>query len=142
MPDSEVTERGVVTYVVEYPGTNLIKVGQAKYFVDRFAQLKTGSPVDPVVVCVFRGARHEHEFHKRFSHLRHHGEFFHYTREVRDYLFAEALSEDRMTRQEAEVASPRIERTAERIRRQQRAAVRHAEVEKAQEMEQPLETNE
>jgi|ERR1700693_1823164 len=72
--------RTVLTYVLEYPGTNLVKIGQAKYFVDRFAQLKTGSPVDPQVLCVFRGADHERDFHKRFAHLRHHGEYYHFTK--------------------------------------------------------------
>jgi hypothetical protein len=95
----------LVTYVIEYPGTNLIKIGQAKYFVDRFAQLKTGSPVDPVVLCVFRGAKHEHEFHKRFSHLRHHGEFYYFTPEIRAYIFSDTLAPYRMTREEAEAHS-------------------------------------
>jgi hypothetical protein len=56
-------EGTIVTYVLEYPGTNLIKIGQAKYYADRFAQLVTGSPIYPVPVCVFRGAKHEHELH-------------------------------------------------------------------------------
>jgi hypothetical protein len=73
--------KNVVTYVVEYPGTNLVEIGQATYFVNRFAQLKTASPVDPEVVCVFRGERREHEIHLKFEHLRHHGEFYHYTAE-------------------------------------------------------------
>jgi len=74
----------VVTYVLEYPGTHLVKIDQAKYYVDRFAQLVTGSPIKPRTVCVFRGAKHEHELHKRFAHLLHHGEFHHYTRELRE----------------------------------------------------------
>jgi hypothetical protein len=69
----------IVTYVISYPGTNLAKIGQAKYFVDRFAQLKTGSPVDPEVLYLFRGSGHKRDFHKKFGHLRHHGEFYHYT---------------------------------------------------------------
>ena len=139
----------IVTYVIEYPGTNLIKIGQAKYFVDRFAQLKTGSPVDPVVLCVFRGAKHERGFHKRFNHLRHHGEFYHYTPEIKAYIFGDELAADRMTREEAEKLSPRIERTVEKLRRQKRdlesSLLQHgddlAEI-KAEEMEPPLETAE
>ena len=130
----------IVTYVIEYPGTNLIKIGQAKYFVDRFAQLKTGSPVDPVVLCVFRGSKHERDFHKRFNHLRHHGEFYHFTAEVNVYLFSDELSEYRLTREQAEALSPRIERNAERLRREKRTA-RLDEI-KAEEMEPSLETNE
>ncbi len=129
----------LVTYVIEYPGTNLIKIGQAKYFMDRFAQLKTGSPVDPVVLCVFRGAKHERDFHKRFNHLRHHGEFYHFTPEVRGYIFSDELAEHRLTREEAEALSPRIERMAERIRREKRLT--KIEQAKAAEMEPSLETN-
>jgi len=128
----------LVTYVIEYPGTNLIKVGQAKYFVDRFAQLKTGSPVDPQVVCVFRGARHEHEFHTRFKHLRHHGEFYHYTQELKDYINSTELDAHRMTRAEAEALSPRIERKADKLRREKR----EADAIKADEMDPSLETDE
>lgn len=132
----------LVTYVIEYPGTNLVKIGQAKYFVDRFAQLKTGSPVDPIVLCVFRGAKHEHEFHKRFSHLRHHGEFYHLTPEVRAFVFSEELAPYRMTREEAEALSPRIERKADRIRRERKASEQPSFQEiKAEELETPLETS-
>jgi hypothetical protein len=130
----------LVTYVIEYPGTNLIKIGQAKYFVDRFAQLKTGSPVDPIVLCVFRGAKHERNFHKRFDHLRHHGEFYHFTPELKAYIFSDELAEHRMTREEAEKLSPRIERRAERARREKRLS--ELDQIKAQEMQPSLETNE
>ena len=130
----------VVTYVIEYPGTNLIKVGQAKYFVDRFAQLKTGSPVEPNVVCVFRGAKHERDFHTKFAHLRHHGEFYHYTAELRDYIHSKVLDEFRMTRDEAMALSPRVERTVDKLRREKREADFAAI--KADEMALPLETNE
>jgi len=132
----------LVTYVIEYPGTNLIKIGQAKYFVDRFAQLKTGSPVDPVVLCVFRGAKHEKDFHKRFAHLRHHGEFYHFTAEVRQHIFSDELSLERMSREEAEALSPRIERKAERERRENQEARRNLDDIKAAEMEPSLETDE
>jgi len=139
--DTALESGTLVTYVVEYPGTNLVKIGQAKYFVDRFAQLKTASPVDPHVVCVFRGATHEYEFHKRFLHLRHHGEFYHYTAEIRDHLFSDLLNRHRITREEAERLSPRIERKAERLRREQRRENGDIEAIKAAEMESPLETN-
>lgn len=135
--------RDVLTYVLEYPGTNLVKIGQAKYFVDRLAQLKTGSPVDPVVLCVFRGSKHERDFHKRFAHLRHHGEFYHFTREISDYLFSRQLASERIGRDEAAAISPRIERKADKVRREKREALDAAIEEiKAKEMELPLETNE
>ncbi len=132
----------VVTYFIEYPGTNLVKIGQAKYFVDRFAQLKTASPVDPKVLCVFRGSKHERDFHRRFDHLRHHGEFYHFTQELQEYIFSEKLSKDRMNREEAEAMSPRIERKADKLRRQKRTTVPPLDLIKAEEMEAPLETNE
>ena len=130
----------VITYVIEYPGTNLIKVGQAKYFVDRFAQLKTGSPVEPNVVCVFRGAKHERDFHTKFAHLRHHGEFYYYTAELRDHIRSSELDEHRMTRDEAMALSPRVERTVDKARREKRNADLAAI--KADEMALPLETDE
>ncbi len=117
----------LLTYVIEYPGTNLVKFGQAKYFVDRFAQLKTGSPVIPVVICLFRGAKHERDFHKKFAHLRHHGEFFHFTAEVKHYLLGPEMEPHRMTLEEGHAYSPRIERTAERLRREKREAKALAE---------------
>jgi len=104
----------VVTYVLEYPGTNLVKIGQAKYYADRFAQLVTGSPIYPVPVCVFRGAKHEHELHERFVHLKHHNEFFYYTTELQEYLKSEACAEARITHQEAWALSPRVVRTRDR----------------------------
>lgn len=130
----------VVTYIIEYPGTNLIKVGQAKYFVDRFAQLKTASPVEPIVVCVFRGAKHERDFHKKFERLRHHGEFYHFTAELREYLDAPELKQFRMTRDEAMKLSPRVERKVEKVAREKREA--DFAVLKADEMAASLETDE
>ena len=126
--------------MIEYPGTNLIKVGQAKYFVDRFAQLKTGSPVEPFVVCVFRGAKHERDFHTKFAHLRHHGEFYYFTPELRDYIHSPSLDEFRMTREEAMALSPRVERTVDKARREMRDA-EFARI-KADELAPPLETDE
>ena len=140
---AQAEERAVLTYVLEYPGTKPIKIGQAKYFVGRLAQLKTGSPVDPVVLCAFHGSRHEREFHNRFTHLRHHGEFYHFTNESREYIFSEELAKHRMSREEAEAISPRIERAAEKLRGQQRnASAVKLETIKAAEMEAPLETDE
>lgn len=117
----------IVTYVLEYPGTNLVKIGQAKYYADRFAQLVTGSPIYPIPVCVFRGAKHEHDLHQRFAHLRHHNEFFYYTTELQEYLKSEACAEFRLTHEEAWALSPRVVRARDR---------------KAIEMSPPLETDE
>lgn len=104
----------IVTYVLEYPGTNLVKIGQAKYYADRFAQLVTGSPIYPQPVCVFRGAKHEHDLHGRFAHLNHHNEFFYYTKELQEYLKSEECSKDRMTHEEAWKLSPRVVRKRDR----------------------------
>jgi hypothetical protein len=103
----------VITYVVEYPGTNLVKIGQTKYYADRFSQLANGSPIYPVPVCAFRGAEHEHRLHQRFAHLEHHNEFFYYTSELRTYLASdEAAQHHRMTHEEARAFSPRVPRRA------------------------------
>jgi hypothetical protein len=83
----------LVTYFVEYLGTNLLKVGQTTYFKDRFAQLKTASPVEPNVLYVFKGEQQEKAFHKRFEHLRHHGEFYHLTAEVRAFLISAEMAD-------------------------------------------------
>jgi T5orf172 domain-containing protein len=101
----------VITYVLEYPGTHLIKIGQAKYYQDRIAQLRNGSPIVPKPLCAFMGAEMEHELHERFKHLWAHGEFFHYTKEIKDYL--ESAS-GRMTHEEAIKISPRVIRKRER----------------------------
>lgn len=96
-----------------------------------------------MVLCVFRGAKHERDFHKRFRHLRHHGEFYLFSKEVRDYIFSDELAPHRMTREEAETLSPRIERTVDRIRREKRDAQGLLlDAIKAVEMEPSLETNE
>ena len=129
-----------VTYIIEYPGTGVIKVGQAKYFVDRFKQLKTASPIEPIIVCVFRGAKHEHDFHTKFANLRQHGEFFRDTAELRDYIYSKALDEFRMTREEAMKLSPRVERKVEKAAREKRESDFSAI--KADEMALPLETGE
>jgi hypothetical protein len=89
-------------------------------------------------LCVFRGSKHERDFHKKFGHLRHHGEFYDYTAELKAYIFSEALAEHRLTRAEAETLSPRIERNAERLRREKRDALTEA---KAAELEPSFETD-
>jgi len=58
-------------------------------------------------------------------------------------LFSDALASHRMSREEAETLSPRIERRAEKLRREQRDAQNlPLEVIKEAEMEPSLETNE
>lgn len=49
----------VITYVLEYPGIHLIKIGQAKYYQDRISQLRNGVPIEPKPVCAFLGANNE-----------------------------------------------------------------------------------
>lgn len=55
---------------------------------------------------------------------------------------SDALAKDRMTREQAEALSPRIERKAERLRREQKARQVSLDQIKAEEMEPPLETDE
>lgn len=101
-----------ITYVLEYPGTHLIKIGQAKYYQDRISQLRNGSPIEPKPICAFLGAKHEHDMHKRFAHLRVRGEFFHYTQEVRDFLQA---APGKLSHEEAIKISPRVVRNREKV---------------------------
>ena len=108
---SDLRNPTVITYVLEYPGTHLIKIGQAKYYQDRISQLRNGSPIESRPVCAFMGATTEHELHELSEHLWVRGEFFHFTREVREYL---ATAPGKMTHAEAIKVSPRVARAPDK----------------------------
>jgi hypothetical protein len=109
----ESTDERTITYVVAYPGTGLVKIGQAKYYADRFEQLKNGSPIEPEPIYAFLGAHYEGELHRRFSHLRTRGEFFQDAAELRGYL---DRSVGRLTHEEALALSPRLPRRSDQSR--------------------------
>ena len=95
--------RPIITYVVAYEGTGLVKIGQARYYGDRMMQLRNGSPIHPTPVCAFIGAHHEKELHALFAHLRKRLEYFEDSAEFRAHL---ANREGRITHQEALTLSP------------------------------------
>jgi hypothetical protein len=98
-----------ITYVVGYPGTGLVKIGQAKYYADRFEQLRNSSPIEPVPICAFVGGHVERELHDRFSDLRMRREFFQDVPELRLHLSAIA---GRLSHEEALALSPLLPRRA------------------------------
>ena len=62
------------TYVIAYPSVGVVKIGQSVYYAERVEQVVRHSPVETEVVCAFVGLHHEAELHKRFAHIRKHGE--------------------------------------------------------------------
>jgi hypothetical protein len=86
------------TYVIAYPSVGVVKIGQSVYYAERVEQVIGHSPVPAEVVCAFVGLHHERELHKRFAHIRKHGEFFEDCRELREYL---SSREDTLTHEEA-----------------------------------------
>ena len=64
-----------------------IKIGKASNVEARFNQLQTASRQELKVLAVKRGGHVlEGELHKRFSHLRVRGEWFHFTSEIADFI--------------------------------------------------------
>jgi len=74
------------TYVIHYPSVGVVTIGQAVYYAERVEHVRNMSPVPTEVVCAFLGLHHEKDLHRRFAHLRTHGEFFTYTPELEAYL--------------------------------------------------------
>lgn len=69
-------EDGYVYFVQGMAG-GLIKIGHALNVTKRLAELQTGSPVWLLVLATIAGSPvDERAFHRRFQHLRHHGEWF------------------------------------------------------------------
>ena len=68
--------RTTKTYFVRGVQTGLIKIGKTTQSVDQRLQgLQCGSP-DYLLVMKFVKEDREEELHKRFAHLRQHGEWF------------------------------------------------------------------
>lgn len=86
------------TYVIAYPSVGVVKIGQSVYYAERVEQVVRHSPVPTEVICAFIGLHHERELHKRFSHIRKHGEFFEDCPELREYF---SSREDALTHEEA-----------------------------------------
>lgn len=80
-------------YFVHAPSVNLLKIGRSADPDRRFHELRLLSPVPLVVIGVVNGGSSvEAEFHKRFDHLRSHGEWFHATGELVRFAQTESLA--------------------------------------------------
>jgi hypothetical protein len=66
---------------------NLVKIGFATDIKQRISTLKTISSTPPKLIFSIKGtAKEEREIHGKFSHLRHHGEWFHFGEEIKSYI--------------------------------------------------------
>jgi len=66
-----------LVYFIEAAGSNLVKIGSAVSPESRVRTLQTGSPVQlRLLGSTPGGESHERDLHRRFSHLRSHGEWF------------------------------------------------------------------
>ena len=64
------------TYFIQGAQTGLVKIGRTSLRIGyRFTALQVGSPDLLILLKITEGDR-EKEFHKRFAHLRQHGEWF------------------------------------------------------------------
>lgn len=79
-------------YFLSASSVNLIKIGFSCSPEERLKALRLLSPVSlEIIGMIPGGADREHELHARFSHLRSHGEWFHATTELRDFVSLETL---------------------------------------------------
>lgn len=74
-------------YFVEAVGTNRIKIGLAANVKKRVGELQVGCPVDLLLLGFCSGSLfRERETHRRFDHLRHRGEWFEGTADLRLFI--------------------------------------------------------
>lgn len=74
-------------YFIESQDSGLIKIGRSHSPADRFKAIKTMSPEKlSLLGCLPEEVATENELHKRFAHLRAHGEWFEATPELRDAI--------------------------------------------------------
>lgn len=64
------------TYAIEALGTNRIKIGRSTSLRQRMSILQCACPVNMHVLMVVFGVEAEVDLHRRFAHLRIHGEWF------------------------------------------------------------------
>lgn len=68
-------------------GAGLIKIGVSTNVQSRFRAIRNSSPVPVELLCATPGAIiDEHALHRRFSHLRRHGEWFEDCADIRDHI--------------------------------------------------------
>jgi hypothetical protein len=78
-------EERVHTYFILCEGTNFIKIGKTKDIKKRIEMLQTGLPQKLRLVASVREDI-ENKLHKRFAHLRHNGEWFQFTQEIKNFI--------------------------------------------------------
>src|SRR6266481_301165 len=66
----------------------LIKIGWSKEPASRLRELSTGNPNLELVATMEGNRKSETELHRRFSHLRHKGEWFRFDDEIKDFIKA------------------------------------------------------
>ena len=82
-----VQEKGLYIYFIEAVGTDKVKIGIAKDPEERLKQLQTGSSVKlRLMDSIGAYANEEKKLHLKFKDLRHSGEWFFLTKELKDYI--------------------------------------------------------
>ena len=81
----------VSLYAIEAPASGLVKIGSSSDPAGRFKTIQAMSPemLEMRIVSPVDGRELEKSFHKRFAHLRHHGEWFRQEQELTVALYAE-----------------------------------------------------
>jgi hypothetical protein len=80
-------------YFLSAPSVNLAKIGFSVEPEGRIKSLRLLSPVPLEIIGMIPGDfEQERALHARFLHLRSHGEWFHATAELRDFVSVETLS--------------------------------------------------
>lgn len=79
-------------YLIACQKTNTCKIGYSKSPENRLIQLQTGNPFPLEIIAVKEGnIEDEKLLHETFSHIKHQGEWFEYTDEIRNYFLIDDL---------------------------------------------------
>lgn len=74
-------------YFVLSEDKKMVKIGYSNNVTKRVRSMSTGSPVKLTCIkTIPGGASEEAELHRRFAHLRQHGEWFIYSKELKDFV--------------------------------------------------------
>ena len=81
----------VALYAIEAQASGLVKIGSSEDPHHRFKTIQAMSPemLEMRIVSPVDGRELEKSFHKRFAHLRHHGEWFRQKQELTVALYEE-----------------------------------------------------
>lgn len=85
LSDKNYLERPHCIYFLE--GAGMIKIGRARNLTQRIRAIQTMSPVRLRLIGSMPGdGNDEREIHRKFSHLRGHGEWFRASQEIYDFV--------------------------------------------------------